>query len=161
MLGDKGFDSDEIRGAILEEHDALPVIPNRSNRREPWPWDDEMKETYKERNRVERHSARRSSSADSRPATRSSGRCSSAGATGVRIHPRQKDRPIRQHALGSVGKVVFSLQVVDLAGADQGKGSSRRRFSSAWCGWSSASFTSAASLDHESSTRPRRRNRRR
>ena len=54
VLGDKGFDSDEIRGAILEEHDALPVIPNRSNRREPWPWDDEMKQTYKERNRVER-----------------------------------------------------------------------------------------------------------
>ena len=28
--GDKGFDSDEIRGACLEEHDALPVIPNGS-----------------------------------------------------------------------------------------------------------------------------------
>ncbi len=53
-LGDKGFDSDEIRGARLEEHDALPVIPNRANRKEPWPWDDEMKEKYKERNRVER-----------------------------------------------------------------------------------------------------------
>jgi hypothetical protein len=29
VLGDKGFDSDKIRGACLEEHDALPVIPNR------------------------------------------------------------------------------------------------------------------------------------
>ncbi len=54
VLGDKGFDSDEIRGACLEEHDALPVIPNRSNRKEPWPWDDDMKAKYKERNRVER-----------------------------------------------------------------------------------------------------------
>jgi transposase len=54
VLGDKGFDSDEIRGACLEEHDALPVIPNKSNRKEPWPWDDEMKKTYRERNRVER-----------------------------------------------------------------------------------------------------------
>jgi transposase len=54
VLGDKGFDSDEIRGAILEGHDALPVIPNRSNRKDPWPWDDAMKEKYKERNRVER-----------------------------------------------------------------------------------------------------------
>ncbi len=54
VLGDKGFDSDEIRGGCLEEHDALPVIPNRSNRKEPWPWDDDMKAKYKERNRVER-----------------------------------------------------------------------------------------------------------
>jgi hypothetical protein len=28
VLGDKGFDSDEIRAACLEEHDALPVIPD-------------------------------------------------------------------------------------------------------------------------------------
>ena len=54
VLADKGFDSDDIRGGCLEEHDALPVIPNRANRREPWPWDDERKEIYKERNRVER-----------------------------------------------------------------------------------------------------------
>jgi transposase len=54
VLGDKGFDSDEIRGACLEEHDALPVIPNRANRKGPWPWDDEMKEIYTGRNRVER-----------------------------------------------------------------------------------------------------------
>jgi transposase len=54
VLADKAFDSDEIRCAILDEHDALPVIPNRANRKEPWPWDDEMKETYEQRNRVER-----------------------------------------------------------------------------------------------------------
>lgn len=54
VLGDKGFDSDEIRGACLEEHDALPVIPNRANRTGPRPWDAEMREWYKQRNRVER-----------------------------------------------------------------------------------------------------------
>ncbi len=54
VLADKGFDSDEIRGACLEEHDALPVIPNRRNRVEPWPWDDGMREAYRERNRVEK-----------------------------------------------------------------------------------------------------------
>ena len=54
VLGDKGFDSDEIRKACLNDHDALPVIPNRKNRKEPWPWDETMKETYKQRNKVER-----------------------------------------------------------------------------------------------------------
>jgi transposase len=54
VLADKGFDSDEIRCAILDDLDALPMIPNRKNRKEPWPWDDEMAESYKERNRVER-----------------------------------------------------------------------------------------------------------
>ena len=54
VLGDKGFDADSVRGFILEELDALPVIPNKRNRKEPWPWDDEMREAYKERNRVER-----------------------------------------------------------------------------------------------------------
>jgi putative transposase len=54
VLGDKGFDSDEIRDACLEEHDALPVIPNRVNRKEPWPWDEVMQETSKQRDRIER-----------------------------------------------------------------------------------------------------------
>jgi transposase len=54
VLADKAFDSDEIRGAILEVHDALPVIPNRRNRTAPWPRDDVMRGTYKERNRIER-----------------------------------------------------------------------------------------------------------
>lgn len=54
VLGDKGFDSDKIRRTCLEEHDALPVIPNRVNRVEPWPWDETMQETYKQRNKVER-----------------------------------------------------------------------------------------------------------
>ena len=54
VLADKGFDSDAIRGTILEVHDALPVIPNKANRTEPWPWDEGMAETYKLRNRIER-----------------------------------------------------------------------------------------------------------
>ncbi len=54
VLGEKAFDSDEIRNACLDDHEALPVIPNRANRKEPWPWDEEMREIYKERNRIER-----------------------------------------------------------------------------------------------------------
>ena len=54
VLADKAFDSDAIRGAVLEEHDALPVIPNKANRTDPWPWDEVMQETYKQRNRIER-----------------------------------------------------------------------------------------------------------
>lgn len=54
VLADKGFDSDAIRGVILEDLDALPVIPNKRNRVAPWPWDEEMAEAYEERNRVER-----------------------------------------------------------------------------------------------------------
>lgn len=54
VLGDKGFDSDEIREAYLDDLDALPVIPNRKNRKRPWPFDETMKETSKQRNNVER-----------------------------------------------------------------------------------------------------------
>jgi transposase len=54
VLGDKAFDSDEIRKTCLDEHDALPVIPNKKNRTDPWPWDEVMQETYKGRNKVER-----------------------------------------------------------------------------------------------------------
>ncbi len=54
VLADKAFDSDEIRDACLDVHDALPVIPNKKNRKEPWPWDEVMRETYKQRNRIER-----------------------------------------------------------------------------------------------------------
>jgi len=53
VLGDKGFDSDAIRTACLDD-DTLPVIPNRKNRVDPWPWDEPMKAISKQRNRVER-----------------------------------------------------------------------------------------------------------
>jgi transposase len=54
VLADKAFDTDAIRAACLDEHDALPVIPNKGNRTDPWPWDGEMRVIYKERNRMER-----------------------------------------------------------------------------------------------------------
>lgn len=54
VLGDKAFDSNEIRNACLDTHDALAVIPNRRRRSAAWPWDDIMTETYKQRNRIER-----------------------------------------------------------------------------------------------------------
>ena len=78
VLGDKGLDSDAIRGAILEDHDALPVIPNKRNRKEPWPWDEVMAETYKQRNRIEGRSPRRGNSGGLPPATRSERTCISA-----------------------------------------------------------------------------------
>jgi transposase len=49
-VGDKGFDGDGQRRACLER-DVAPVIPNRSNRTSPWPFD---AGAYAERNRVER-----------------------------------------------------------------------------------------------------------
>jgi transposase len=54
VLGDKGFDSDAIRMACLDVHDALTVIPNRDTRTDPWPWDDVMAQVDRQRNRVER-----------------------------------------------------------------------------------------------------------
>lgn len=54
VLADRAFDSDAIRGAILDRLDAPPVIPNKRNRTDPWPWDGAMEGAYKERNRVER-----------------------------------------------------------------------------------------------------------
>jgi transposase len=50
LVGDKGFDGDEQREAGLGR-DVVPVIPNKSNRSEPWPFDPAA---YRERNRVER-----------------------------------------------------------------------------------------------------------
>jgi len=50
MLADKGYDSDEIRAALLMKG-ILPVIPPESNRREPIACDFRA---YKDRNRVER-----------------------------------------------------------------------------------------------------------
>jgi transposase len=49
-VADKAYDSDAIRNRLIND-DVLPVIPNRSNRVDPWPFD---KETYRERNCIER-----------------------------------------------------------------------------------------------------------
>jgi hypothetical protein len=56
--GDKGVDSDAILVAVLEGHNATPVIPNRADRAVPWPWDDEMREWFKQRNRIEQASGK-------------------------------------------------------------------------------------------------------
>ncbi len=50
MLADKGYDSDDVRAALLMKG-ILPVIPPKSNRREPIACDFRA---YKDRNRVER-----------------------------------------------------------------------------------------------------------
>jgi len=50
LVGDKGFDGDGQREACLER-DVVPVIPNKSNRTRPWPFDPGA---YRERNKVER-----------------------------------------------------------------------------------------------------------
>jgi transposase len=50
MLADKGYDSDEVRSALLLKG-ILPVIPPRSNRKEPITCDFRA---YKDRNRIER-----------------------------------------------------------------------------------------------------------
>ena len=50
LVGDKGFDGDDQRVACLD-NGAVPNIPNRKNRTDPWPHDPEG---YKDRNRIER-----------------------------------------------------------------------------------------------------------
>lgn len=50
LVGDKGFDGDEQRLACIERG-VVPVIPNRKNRTDPWPFEPGP---YRERNRVER-----------------------------------------------------------------------------------------------------------
>jgi transposase len=49
MLGDKAYDSAELREA-LERHGTKPVIPNRSNRKQPFSFN---KRLYKLRWRIE------------------------------------------------------------------------------------------------------------
>jgi transposase len=50
LLGDKGYDSDDIRGD-LADRGTQPVIPPRSNRKTPIEYD---REAYKRRNLIER-----------------------------------------------------------------------------------------------------------
>ena len=50
MLADKGYDSDDVRAALLMKG-IVPVIPPKSNRRDPIACDFRA---YKDRNRVER-----------------------------------------------------------------------------------------------------------
>jgi transposase len=50
LVGDKGFDGDDQRGVCIDRN-VFPNIPNRVNRREPWPF---RKEGYVRRNCMER-----------------------------------------------------------------------------------------------------------
>ena len=50
LVGDKGFGGDPRRHACLDR-DVCPVIPNKRNRTDPWPFDPVA---YRDRNRVER-----------------------------------------------------------------------------------------------------------
>ena len=49
LLGDKAYDSNELR-ADLDEQETKPVIPNRSNRKQPFSF---SKRLYKLRWRIE------------------------------------------------------------------------------------------------------------
>lgn len=50
VVGDKGFDGDALRGGLIERGIG-PVIPNKRNRIDPWPFDPAA---YRDRNKVER-----------------------------------------------------------------------------------------------------------
>ena len=50
VVADKGFDSDAIREDLIDRG-ICPVIPNKKNRVDPWPFDPVA---YRDRNRVER-----------------------------------------------------------------------------------------------------------
>ena len=39
VVGDKGFDGDALRGGLIDR-DVCPVIPNKRNRVDPWPFDE-------------------------------------------------------------------------------------------------------------------------
>jgi hypothetical protein len=54
VLGDKAFDSDAIRTTCLETHNALPVIPNKAWRSDPWHLNDVVAQIDRRRNRVKR-----------------------------------------------------------------------------------------------------------
>lgn len=50
MAMDKGYEGDRMR-QIVESLGLTPVVPPKSNRKDPWEYD---KEIYKKRNEVER-----------------------------------------------------------------------------------------------------------
>ena len=51
LLMDKAYEGDEIR-SLASSHGLEPVVPPKSNHKEPWEYD---KELYKRRNEVERY----------------------------------------------------------------------------------------------------------
>ncbi len=53
LIGDKGYDADHLR-LFLERRGTAPVIPNKSNRKQLFPFDAEL---YRRRNVIERSAA--------------------------------------------------------------------------------------------------------
>ena len=51
ILMDKAYESDKMRGKVVEKG-FIPVVPPKSNRKEPWEYD---KVLYKRRNEIERY----------------------------------------------------------------------------------------------------------
>jgi len=49
ILMDKAYEGDKMRGKAVEKG-YIPVVPPKSNRKEPWKYD---KERYKQRNEIE------------------------------------------------------------------------------------------------------------
>jgi transposase len=50
VVADRGFDGDKLRGGCIDRG-VCPVIPNKKNRADPWPFD---QLAYRRRNEVER-----------------------------------------------------------------------------------------------------------
>ncbi len=50
MAADEGCDGDALRGHLIDRN-VCPVIPNKRNRTDPWPFD---RRAYRDRNKVDR-----------------------------------------------------------------------------------------------------------
>ena len=51
ILMDRAYEGDKMRGKAIEKG-FLPVVPPKSNRKDPWEYD---KKLYKQRNQIERY----------------------------------------------------------------------------------------------------------
>ena len=53
LIADKGYDADKRVRAVLAQAGKIAVIPPRRNRKRPAPYDEDVKELYKKRHRIE------------------------------------------------------------------------------------------------------------
>jgi len=53
LIADKGYDADKRVRAVLAQAGKIAVIPPRRNRKRPAPYDEDAKELYKKRHRIE------------------------------------------------------------------------------------------------------------
>ena len=98
LLMDWAYEGDETRQLVLEMN-MIPVVPPKSNRREPWDYDREL---YKKRNQVERLFRRRKASAASFRVSRNSKSCFSLSSTS----------PSSSRLCDSVNRPRFSIRTV-------------------------------------------------